>query len=81
MLLLQARKLRPKLAFFLFCHRRLGRAAGHHLGAPVAGIAGKFLWIIAFWPMPDKPAPALHSGDFLRATNGVCLYVRTCDVA
>ncbi len=26
MLLLQARKLRPKLAFFLFCHRRLGRA-------------------------------------------------------
>jgi hypothetical protein len=23
MLLLQARKLRPKLAFFLFCHRRL----------------------------------------------------------
>ena len=26
MLLLQARQLRPKLAFFLFCHRRLGRA-------------------------------------------------------
>ena len=26
MLLLQARKLRPKLTFFLFCHRRLGRA-------------------------------------------------------
>ena len=26
MLLLQARKLRPKLALFLFCHRRLGRA-------------------------------------------------------
>jgi hypothetical protein len=24
MLLLQARKLRPKLAFFLWCHRRLG---------------------------------------------------------
>jgi hypothetical protein len=26
MLLLQARQLRPKLAFFLLCHRRLGRA-------------------------------------------------------
>ena len=26
MLLLQARKLCPQLAFFLFCHRRLGRA-------------------------------------------------------
>jgi hypothetical protein len=28
MLLQQPRKLRPKLAFFFFCHRRLGRA-GH----------------------------------------------------
>jgi hypothetical protein len=36
MLLLKARKLRPKLAFFLFRHRRLGRAAarsGHSLRA------------------------------------------------
>jgi len=39
MLLLQARQLRPKLAFFLVCHRRLGRALvgpqlvlGHGLG-------------------------------------------------
>ena len=35
MLLLQARKLRPKLAFFLFCHRRLGRA--WHAGGMVLG--------------------------------------------
>ena len=35
MLLLQARKLRPKLAFFLFCHRRLGRA--WHAGGTLLG--------------------------------------------
>jgi hypothetical protein len=32
MLLLQARQLRPKLAFFLFRHFRLGRARAASLG-------------------------------------------------
>ncbi len=32
MLLLQARQLRPKLAFFLFCHQRLGRPFGAVFG-------------------------------------------------
>ena len=49
MLLLQARKQRPKLAFFLFCHRRL-RSRLNAVSAP------KFLWIIAFWLMSGKPA-------------------------
>ena len=59
MLLLQARKLRPKLAFFLFVIAalvapwwRLVRAWSA-LGAVQAG---KWFWIIAFWLTPDKPA-------------------------
>jgi hypothetical protein len=53
MLLLQARQLRPKLAFFLLRHRRLGRRLGRLSGIVVAG---KWLWIIAFWLTPDKAA-------------------------
>src|SRR5579863_6848867 len=58
MLLLQARQLRPKLAFFLFRHRRLGRASARASDR-------KCLWIIAFWLISDKPAgAAVHSGIF-----------------
>src|SRR5579863_567906 len=57
MLLLQARQLRPKLAFFLFRHRRLGRSFSRPC-APAAWppdhMPGKTLWIIAFWLIPDK---------------------------
>src|SRR5208337_230558 len=49
MLLLQAGKLRPQLAFFLFCHRRLGRAVVPPRAPRGYGLAGKSLWIIAFW--------------------------------
>jgi len=75
MLLLQARKLRPKLAFFLLCHRRLDRAlagrparfqrmirkGGCRLAIRNDGLqTGKLLWIIAFWLMSDKPARLLR---------------------
>ena len=57
MLLLQARQLRPKLAFFLFRHFRLGRAlvaAALRLGHGLRPV--KLRWIIAFWLTSDKPA-------------------------
>jgi len=59
MLLLQAGKLRPKLAFFLFCHCRLGRASARSSD-------GKSLWIIAFWLKPDKPAADRRSSGAQR---------------
>src|ERR1700728_1538302 len=64
MLLLQARKLRPKLAFFLFCHRRLGCAWARDF-------VPKCLWILAFWLIPTSPsatdgpwAPRCRAGIF-----------------
>ena len=77
MLLLQARQLRPKLAFFLFRHRRLDRplrtVAGPREVATQAagGYQGKLLWSIAFWLIADKPkdkgtrfSESVHNGDF-----------------
>jgi len=77
MLLLQARKLRPKLAFFLFRHRRLGRGPVVGMRIPsrlTAGeIASKSLSIIAFWLIAHKAAKRHWSGDFRKRKNGVSL--------
>ena len=67
MLLLQARKLLPQLAFFLCRHRRPGCAG---LGREMVPdrVSRKWLGSIAFWLMADKSArsrgAAIHSGDF-----------------
>ena len=77
MLLLQACKLRPKLAFFLLCHRRLGRAVVLPWAPRGHGVkAGKPLWIIAFWLISDKPAAGpVYSGDFPAPGKGVSFIV------
>ena len=75
MFLQQARQLRPKLAFFLFCHLRLWS----RLGCASAGFDRySALWIIAFWLISDKPVgrmggthPCVHSGIFGVRGNGV----------
>ncbi len=77
MLLLKARQVRPKLVFFFLRHCRLGRALARSYAGSRS--AGKWLWIIAFRPMPDKPArpPAgsMHSGDFQPYTKALYLPV------
>jgi hypothetical protein len=74
MLLLQARKLRAKLAFFLLRHCRVSRAldrAWPFSPLPWGRPAGKSLWSIAFWLTSHKPGHLVHSGDFRPAEKGV----------
>ena len=81
MLLLQAPKLRAKLAFFLWCHRRLGRrgpAFLHALGAREHDVkAGKLLSSIAFWLMADKPEANRCTAGISAARQREYLYRRS----
>ena len=86
MLLLQAPKLRAKLAFFLWCHRRLGRAVDRPACTPSCTIwappghgvkAGKFLWIIAFWLTADKPEAKRCTAGIFAGRQREYLYRRS----